>query len=112
VDAVCKAGKARIESGATKFVKAHKVNAASPTKAQNESLLSEVTGPDLQRQAKEIAALEVPAGDEAKVKSLVSAIESGADELEQNPGAVIQGKDPFTEAVRLAEEYGIKGCSS
>jgi maltose-binding protein MalE len=112
VDAVCKTGKARIESGTAKFVKAHKVNTASPTKAQNESVLSEVTGPDLQRQAEDIAALEVPAGDEAKVEALVSAIEDGADELEQNPGAVIQGKDPFTQAVRLAEEYGIKGCSN
>jgi hypothetical protein len=112
VDDVCKAGKARIESATTRFVKEHKVNTASPTKAANEDLLAEVTAPNLQRQAKEISRLPAPVGDEGKVKALVSALESGANQLEQNPSLVIQGGDPFAQAVKLAENYGIKGCSN
>jgi len=113
VNAVCKTGKARISSATTKFVKEHKVNTASPTKAENEDLLAEVIAPDLQRQAEEISRLDAPAGDDGKVTALVSAIEDGAKQLEQEPASAVQGKnDPLEQAVKLAEGYGIKGCSS
>lgn len=113
VNAVCKTGKARISSATTKFVKEHKVNTASPTKAENEDLLAEVIAPDLQQQAEEISRLDAPAGDDGKVTALVSAIEDGANQLEQEPASAVKGKnDPLEQAVKLAEEYGIKGCSS
>ena len=75
-------------------------------------MVSQVVAPAIQRQAEEIDALGAPSGDEEEVEAIVEALEAGAEEAEEDPGTIVEGKTsgPFAEANKLAGEYGFKVC--
>ncbi len=65
--------------------------------------------PSLNQQAEEIDALGAPEGDEKKVEAILVSLEKAADEIEEDPASVFEGK-VLDKPNKLAEDYGFKVC--
>jgi hypothetical protein len=109
-DAICTKGNESISTEANEFAKENNVNTKKPTKAQKEEVITEVVAPDLRKQGEEIAELGVPSGDEAEIEAIVAALEGAADELEENPNLLFEGKSPLSDVAKLGSGYGFKVC--
>ncbi|MET0559179.1 MAG: hypothetical protein ABW065_10975 [Solirubrobacterales bacterium] len=109
-DAICTKGEKSIEDGAEKFAEDNDVNTQNPTEEQQEEVIQQVVAPEIRQQAEEIDELGAPEGDESEVEAIVTAVEEGADELEDKPKLLIEGKNPLTAGSKLAKEYGLKVC--
>jgi hypothetical protein len=111
-DGICEQGNKEVESEAEAFAKENGIDTSKPTTAEQEEVVSQVVAPAIQRQAEEIDAVGAPSGDEDEVEAIVEAVEAGAGEAEEDPSTIVEGKTsgPFTEANKLATEYGLKIC--
>lgn len=113
-DAICKQGNEDVEGEANEFAKENGIDVNKPSTSEQEEVVSEVIGPAIMRQAEKIAELGAPSGEEEEVEAIVAAVEAGAEEAEQEPGSILNGKGggPFAEANKLASAYGFKVCGS
>ncbi|HET7444963.1 MAG TPA: hypothetical protein VFJ57_09930 [Solirubrobacterales bacterium] len=109
-DEICKQGDAAIEDEANKFAEENGIDTENPTEAQQEEVVEQVLGPAIKRQAEEIADLGPPQGEEEAVEEIVAAVGQGAEEIEEDPKAVVNGENPLAEASKLAKAYGFKQC--
>jgi len=111
-DAICKKGSEQIEDEANAFAEENDIDTNKPTKEEQEEVISGVLGPALQKQADEISALGAPDGEEEKTEAIVAALESGAEELEDDPGTLLEesGTGPLDKANELANKFGFKEC--
>ncbi len=111
-DEICKEGDAAIEEEANEFADENNIDTEKPTEAQQEEVIAQVVGPAIKRQSEEIADLGAPEGEEEAVEDIVEAVGRGADEIEEDPKAVLEGDNPLTEAGKLAKAFGFKQCGS
>jgi hypothetical protein len=109
-DAICTKGNKTIETEANEFAEENDVNTQKPTRAQKEEVIAAVVAPSVRKQGEEIAELGAPSGDEAEIEAIVAAVEEGADELEEDPGLLIDNKNPLAKSSKLAASYGLKVC--
>jgi ABC-type glycerol-3-phosphate transport system substrate-binding protein len=111
-DEICAASNEAIEEQAEEFAEENGVDTENPTTEQQEEVVTEVVAPEIAAQAEEIAALGAPSGDEDEVAAIVSAVETAAEEVEEDPSLIVggEGAGPFQEANELATEYGFKVC--
>ncbi len=112
-DAICKKGSESLSQEAEDFADENNIDTEKPTKAQQEEVIETVVGPALQTQADELSELGAPDGEEDKTTAIVDALEAGAEELEDNPGSLLEesnGKGPLDKANELATEFGFKEC--
>ena len=109
-DAICSRGEKSIEDGAEKFAKENNVDTEKPTKAQKEEVITQVVAPNIRKQGEEISELGAPSGEDEKVEAIVTAVEEGADALEEEPTTLFEGKNPLEHGSKLAKEYGLKVC--
>jgi hypothetical protein len=109
-DAICTKGNESIETEANEFAKENNVNTEKPTQAQKEEVIIAVVAPAVRKEGEEIAELGAPSGDEEAVEAIVAAVEEGADELENEPKLLIDGKNPLAKGSKLAKSYGLKVC--
>jgi hypothetical protein len=109
-DAICEKGNKASNEEVEEFAKENNVNTSKPTKEQQEEVIAQVVAPNVQGQVEEISDLGAPEGDEKKIDAMVGAVEEGVEELESNPSALIEGKNPLSKGSKLAKEYGLKTC--
>ena len=110
-DEICRNGDKEIEAGAEEFAKENEVDTENVTTDQQEEAIKEVVVPSLRKQAEEIGELGVPEGEEEKVEALLTSLEDAADEIEADPGVVLEGStDPLAEARQLANDFGFVSC--
>jgi len=110
-DAICEQGNDQLEDEADEFAEDNDVDTSNPTEEQQEEVIVTVVGPALQSQADELSGLGAPEGEEDKVTAIVEALEAGAQELEDDPGSLLEsGAEPLEEANKLATEFGFKTC--
>jgi len=111
-DAICKKGSEQIQEEADAFAKENGIDTNKPTKEEQEEVISGVLGPALQTQADEISALGAPDGEEEKVEAIVAALESGAQELEDDPASLVgaNGTGSLDKATELAGKFGFQEC--
>jgi hypothetical protein len=111
-DAICKNGGESLSQEAEEFAEENNIDIEKPTKKQQEEVIETVVGPALQAQADELRELGAPDGEEAKTSAIFDALETGAEELEDNPGALLEsgGKGPLDKSRELATEFGFKEC--
>jgi hypothetical protein len=77
---------------------------------QNEMVL--IALPQIRAEAKELAALEAPSGDEDEIAALVAGIEKAVEQGEGKPSVLLGGAaNPFDAVDRLADRYGFKVCN-
>jgi hypothetical protein len=111
-DAICAKGSKTLSQEAEDFADENNIDTNKPTKEQQEEVIATVVGPALQTQADELSELSAPDGEEDKTAAIIDALETGAEELEDNPGALLEsnGKGPLDKANELANEFGFKEC--
>lgn len=108
-DAVCKKGNKMSETEVEDFAKEQGFNLEEPNKKQAEEVVTEVLVPNLQRQAKELAALEPPKGDQAEVEAIVASLDEATAEFEKEPASFFK-ETALAKPIRLENAYGFKVC--
>ena len=111
-DAICEKGNKTIEGEADDFAEENDVDTSDPTREQQEEVIVDVVAPGVRAQAEGIADLGAPSGDEEKIDEIVVAVEEGADKLEDEPGLLIDSKNPLSKGSQLAADYGLKVCGA
>ena len=109
-DAICEKGSKAIEDGAEEFAEENDVDTEKPTKAQQEEVIVDVVAPGVREQAEGIDELGAPSGDEEEVEAIVAAVKGGAEELEDEPGLLLEEENPLEKGAKLAGKYGFKAC--
>jgi hypothetical protein len=86
---------------------------AEPTGKEITSFWNETGRPEVESRIDQIGELDVPEGDEAEVEAILAALESGTEETQAqvDAGKAIGETDPYAEASRLAEAYGLSDCA-
>jgi hypothetical protein len=107
-NAICEQGDKEIDAEARQFF-----TSQQPSPAEEEKFLTDTVIPNVQNQIDELDALSPPAGDEDQVQAIIDSAQSALDEAKSDPSALTgqsgQG-DPFAEANRLANAYGLVEC--
>lgn len=68
--------------------------------------------PPIEKELKELRDLGAPDGDETKVEVILNALEKALEETKKDPGRALERKgNPFETPNKLAERYGLQGCS-
>lgn len=68
--------------------------------------------PPIRREAKDLAELPAPQGDEEKIEAIVQGIEEAVNAGEEDPGSLVRGSaGPFAAVGKMAREYGFKACA-
>jgi hypothetical protein len=112
-DAICKESNESLEGEVEEFAEENGFEAEEATKPQQEELISEIVAPAIGEQAAGISELGAPSGEEEAVEEIVEAVETGAEEGEENPSSFLVengSEGPFAEANELANEFGLKVC--
>jgi len=111
-DAICKKGNAQIEREVETYVKENEINRISPTEEDQNEVTAEVVVPGLQAQADQLSELGAPSAEEEEIDAIVDALETGIDELEDDPGALFRTEvSPLDEAKELAKKFGLEQCA-
>lgn len=114
-DAICKAKDTELNAEVEKFVKEEGISESKkPTTDQETELVEKYVVPNIRSQGEEIGDLTAPEGDEEKIEKIVTSLEEGADEAEEDPESITGGNstNPFETATKEAQAYGMKVCGS
>jgi hypothetical protein len=86
---------------------------AKPTRQEITNFWNVTGRPEVEKRIDQIAELDVPEGEEAEIEAILTALESGTEETQAqvDAGKAIEGDDPYAEASRLAEDYGLTDCA-
>lgn len=110
-DAICARGSKQIEDEADAFAEENDIDIDNPSRSDQEEVIVTVVAPSLQTQADELSELGAPDGEEEKAEAMIAALEAGAEELEDDPGTLLEDEaDPLGKANRIANEFGFKTC--
>jgi hypothetical protein len=112
-DAICAKGDKQDQEEFEAFAKERNLDEGKePSKAVQEEAVSEIVIPGVRQQIEEIDDLEAPEGDEVKVEEIVTSVEEGLDELEEDPTLLFGGGNPLGAGSKLARDYGMEKCGS
>jgi hypothetical protein len=111
-EAICEQTDKAQEAAQRAFQK--KYPEADSTTPWEEKIIVVAGLPPVQKEAEALGALPVPSGDEEEIQAIVESMEDGVDGARSNPASLLQegSVGPFTEAVKLAREYGFKACAT
>jgi hypothetical protein len=111
-NAICAEGNQAAEAEVEEFLKDKNLPAnEAPSEASLVEAVEQVFLPNIRQQLDELRALGVPSGDREQVEEMFEAIEKALQKGEENPNSLlVEGGGPFTEANKLAREYGLDKC--
>ena len=106
-NALCRQGQQRLESSRKGLENrfAHK----EPTAAQVAAYVTTTFVPLIQFQINGLRALGAPAGEQAKVTSMLNVAQTDLDRVKSNPAALV--RHPFASFALLAHAYGLTSCA-
>ena len=110
-NAICAKGGKQIQEAGKKVFTSSK----APSQAAQEKFATDTIIPNVQQQIDGIEALPPPSGDEAQVQAITDAAQSALDKAKQDPSLLTDqsgGGDPFAQANKLADSYGLTKCGS
>ena len=109
---VCAKGNKEINAAAKKIF----TQSQAPSQATQEKFVTDTVIPSIQGQIDGIEALSPPTGDEDQVQAITDTAQSALDKAKSDPSLLTdQGggqNDPFAEANKLANAYGLDQCGS
>jgi hypothetical protein len=112
-DKICSEGEAALTGEITAYVEENGIEAgAEPTEEQALEIAEATVLPNFANQAEEISALTPPEGDEGTIESMVSSLQDGIAELEDDPGKLNESSSSLEAFGEEATEYGLKACGS
>jgi hypothetical protein len=114
-DGICKAKDTELNEEVEKYVEEEGLSESKkPSKAQEITLVEKYVVPNIKQQGEEIGELSAPEGDEEQIEKIVTSLEEGANEAEEDPESIVGGNstNPFETATKEAQAYGMKVCGS
>lgn len=92
------------------YERAEQLHGRKPTDSEKEALVLALLS-SFDETVGKLSALPPPAGEGARVKTMVDAMEAGIEKLRQEPlNPTIGATDPFHKSNDLAESYGLSYC--
>jgi hypothetical protein len=113
-DKICSKAEAKLTGEITKYAEKNGITVTEgkePSGAQQIKIFHAVVLPNIGRQAKEIAALTPPKGDEGTVEDITETLAKEVSEAEEEKGGVADG-GTFARATEKAHAYGLKTCGN
>jgi hypothetical protein len=109
-NAICEKGDKEIDAAGSKIF----TQSQAPSQATQEKFVTDTVVPNIQGQIDGLSALSPPSGDEDQVQAILDAAQSALDKVKADPSLITQQaqSDPFAEANRLAQAYGLDKCGS
>lgn len=107
-DAICAKADAKKNSDLKSAFEQQAKEGKQLNKSIERQLVTEVALPPVATMTEELADLGAP---DEKAGAIVTAYEDGVSAIEDDPGSVLNGSNPFEEPDKLALEYGFKRCS-
>ena len=110
-NAICAKGGKEIQAAGRKVFTSSK----APSQATQEKFVTDTIIPNVQQQIDGIEGLAPPSGDESQVNAITEAAQSALDKARSDPSLLTdQGgtADPFAQANKLADAYGLNKCGS
>jgi len=108
-NAICAKGNQEIQAAGEKAFP----QGQQPTQADEDKFATDTLIPNIQQQIDGIDALPAPSGDEDQVQAIVDAAQAALDKGKQDPSLLTgDGSDPFAQANKLADAYGLTKCGS
>lgn len=104
-NAICAKGSKKIEDGAKKLGSGKPSNKVV-TKFAEDTLI-----PSVEDQLSDLRDLKPPKADEEKVKKILDAADEGLSKTKDDPTVLTSSDDPFKEANKQAEAYGLAKCA-
>lgn len=81
-----------------------------PTQADVDSFINDTVLPQVESQINDIEALPVPEGEEDQISAILDAANKALQEGKSDPSSLQGNGDPFAEANKLANAYGMTEC--
>ena len=81
------------------------------SKAVQEELVTDYALPPLDQMTAELAALDPPSEDEEQVEEMIGSYEEALAKMKKDPAIGIAESNPFAEADRMAQQYGLEVCN-
>lgn len=105
---ICAAGNEEINAAAESTF-----GSRQPKDADIETFVNETVIPAAETQAEGIRGLGAPAGEEDQVNEILDAVDQAIEDAKADPLSVTSQKtDPFTDANKLAADYGLTECGA
>ena len=82
---------------------------ANPPKAEVAALVRTTYVPSIQAQITQIKALGVPAGEQARVTSMLALAQADLEKIKANPALI--ATDVFADFAKVAHPYGLTACA-
>jgi hypothetical protein len=109
-DEICERTDREQVAGQKQYLKKHPK--AEATRAGKEEALIAAGFPPLRTEGEDLSHLRPPGGEEETLSAIVEALVEGVAAAEHEPGRVLgYGSNPFSEAERLAADYGFEACA-
>jgi hypothetical protein len=109
---ICKKGNQSIKQAGQQFFNSLGLSKnQQPTSDQIQQFGSETLIPKVEAQISAIEALPAPSGDEDRVTAITDAAQQDLDKVKADPSLLNANSDPFTDANRLAKQYGLDQCA-
>jgi hypothetical protein len=86
-----------------------------PSEEELTAFASDVVVPNLQEQYDAISALPKPEAEAEQIDAMLSSLQTGINQVNEDPGALVQGTDSIPaiqEATEQAKELGLTDCGS
>jgi hypothetical protein len=108
-NAICAKGNQELNAAGNKAF-----SDGQPSQAELDKFATDTIIPNIQQQIDGLDALPAPSGDEDQVQAIVDAAQSALDKAKQDPSVLTDqgGSDPFAQANKLADAYGLTKCGS
>lgn len=107
-NSICRKGLAEKESLLQAELRKLEGHGKTPSKGEIEELATKLL-PPFQQMADQLASLSSRSGDQGQVTRIVTQLEGGLKEAEEDPGVLVE-KNPFLAAHKSALAYGLKSC--
>jgi hypothetical protein len=108
---ICAKGDKEIQQAGKKVF----TSSQPPSQATQEKFVTDTIVPNIQGQIDAIKALPAPSDDEDLVNAITDAAQSALDKVKSDPSLITDqsnAADPFSEANKLANAYGLTKCGS
>lgn len=105
-DAACTSGNKALDQAGQKLF-----GQSSPSSQEIQQYVDQNFVPTVEGELDAIRALTPPEGDEETVDQILQAAQTSVDNVKADPSLLEQG-NPFSEADKLAQDYGLKVCGT
>ncbi len=112
-DAICAKTSESVRNAGEKNAKENPSSTAAEFEKNLTNFVTETIVPEFEKELKEVAALDAPAKDNAKLEEVLTEFQKGLDQAKAAPTKIFSRPNPsLVKAGELSKEYGFARCGS